>query len=59
MWSVRAPHRSRSAQRWTAARVTLVFNVKNGEIEGTNVSGFTVAAVGARGARLATGRAVR
>ena len=26
-------------------RVTLVFNVKNGEVEGTDVSGLTVAAV--------------
>jgi hypothetical protein len=26
-------------------RVTLVFNVKDGEIEGTDVSGLTVAAV--------------
>ena len=44
-WCVRAPRRSRSAPTTTAASVTLVFHVTDGDVEGTDVSGLTVAAV--------------
>ena len=44
-WSARAPRRSRSAPTNDYCRVTLVFNVTDGDVEGTDVSGLTVAAV--------------
>ena len=43
--SAPARRRWRSERRTTAARSSLVFNVKNGEVDGTDVSGLTVAAV--------------